>query len=254
MASLDRQIDELYQRPLGEFVSARNALAKTLDRDAAARVKRLEKPTVVPWAANQVYWRSRPVWDRLIAAGAALRRAQVAVLEGRNADLRKAAEDHRQAIAAAVREAEALAAASGAHPAADALMRTFEALSLATEPPAHPGRLTEPLQPAGFEALAGVTPIAAARPAHVKNRPVARHDTGVDGASRAAERRAAAEAAAATREAERLEREAQARIAAAERTLERARAAEASARERLDAARRDREQAERELEAARVRR
>jgi hypothetical protein len=254
MASLDGQIDELYRRPLSEFVSARNALAKTLDRDAAARVKRLEKPTVVPWAANQVYWRSRAVWDRLIAAGAALRRAQVAVLEGRKADLRKAAEAHRQAIAAAVREAEALAAASGAHPSPDALMRTFEALSLASEPPAHPGRLIEPLQPAGFEALAGVTPIAAARPGDVKNRPVARPDTRVEPSSRAAERRAAAEAAAAQREAERLEREAQARVAAAERALERARAAEASARERWDAARRERESAERELEAARARR
>jgi hypothetical protein len=41
-------------------------------------------------------------------------------------------------------------------------------LSLATEPPEAPGRLTAPLQPAGFEVLAGVrprdVPVAAAPP------------------------------------------------------------------------------------------
>src|SRR4030081_3035584 len=38
-------------------------------------------------------------------------------------------------------------------------MRTFEALSLASGSSEPPGRLTKPLQPAGFEALAGVTPL-----------------------------------------------------------------------------------------------
>jgi hypothetical protein len=36
----------------------------------------------------------------------------------------------------------------------------LEALSLAPELPAQPGRFTEQLQPAGFEALAGITPSA----------------------------------------------------------------------------------------------
>ena len=35
-------------------------------------------------------------------------------------------------------------------------MRTFETLSLAAEHSEAPGRLTRPLQPAGFEALGGI--------------------------------------------------------------------------------------------------
>lgn len=156
MAALDSQIDELYRAPLGEFVAARAALARTLSGDDARRVKALAKPTVVPWTVNQVYWRARPVYDRLIKSGEALRRAQVAALGGRKADVRAATDAHRQAVADAVQQAEKIAAAEGVHPASDALMRTFEAISLAPEGLENAGRLTKPLQPAGFEALAGV--------------------------------------------------------------------------------------------------
>jgi hypothetical protein len=155
-ASLDAKIDDLYQAPLGDFVSARGALAKSLAGADAARVKKLPKPTVVPWAVNQVYWRARAVYDRLLKSGKALREAQVAALGGRKADLRGADEAHRKAIADAVQEAEKIAAAGGSKPPADALMRTFEAVSVATEPVEPHGRLTKPLRPAGFEALAGV--------------------------------------------------------------------------------------------------
>jgi hypothetical protein len=56
-----------------------------------------------------------------------------------------------------VQEAERIAAADGAHPATDGLMRTFEAISLTPDLREAPGRWIKPLQPAGFEALAGVT-------------------------------------------------------------------------------------------------
>lgn len=156
MSSLDAKIDELYHAPFGEFVAARTALAKTLSGDDAKRVKALSKPTVVPWAVNQVYWRARAVYDRLIKSGEKLREAQVAALGGKKADIRAATDAHRKAIAEAVQQAEKIAATDGAHPAADALLRTFEAISLASEPLETPGRLTRPLRPAGFEALAGV--------------------------------------------------------------------------------------------------
>jgi hypothetical protein len=59
VSALDAKIDDLYKLPLSEFTSARNALAKTLGKDDGAKiVKALEKPTVVPWAVNQVYWRA----------------------------------------------------------------------------------------------------------------------------------------------------------------------------------------------------
>src|SRR5207244_9888348 len=128
MASLDSKIDDLYRAPLDEFVSARAALAKSLAGDDRTRVKALKKPTVVPWVVNQVYWRARPVFDRLLKSGADLRRAQVAALEGRKSDVRSASEAHRKTIADAVRHASDLAGAAGLHPSRDVLAQTFEAL------------------------------------------------------------------------------------------------------------------------------
>jgi hypothetical protein len=120
---------------------------------------------------NQVYWQARPVYDKAIKSGERLRTAQIASLEGRRgADLREAGDAHRRAVADAAKEAERLAAAAGASPAPDALMRTFETLSLASGSPEAPGRLTKPLQPAGFEALAGVTPKAVPAPLAFKAR------------------------------------------------------------------------------------
>jgi hypothetical protein len=160
MSSLEAKIDDLYARPLADFTPTRNALAKTLSGTDAARVKRLAKPSVVPWAVNQVYWHARPMYDRVMKAGERLRHAQIAALQGKPADVRSASDAHRAAIAAAVKEAERFASDAGSHPGADALTRTFESLSLAPTPPAESGRLTEPLQPSGFEALAGITPVA----------------------------------------------------------------------------------------------
>jgi hypothetical protein len=156
VSALDAKIDDLYKLPPAEFTGARNALAKALTKDDAKLVKALAKPTVVPWAVNQVYWRARSTYDRLIKIGEKLRIAQIAALEGRSADVRAASDAHRRAISEAVAEAERLAATAGVKPAADALARTFEALSLAATASHAPGRLTDSLQPAGFEALAGL--------------------------------------------------------------------------------------------------
>ena len=238
MSALDAKIDELYQLPLSEFTSARNALAKTLSKDDAKPVKALEKPTVVPWAVNQVYWRARSTYDRLMKSGEKLRAAQIAALEGKHADVRGAGEAHRRAIGEAVAEAERLSAAEGARPGADALARTFESLSLATTPPAQPGRLTEALQPAGFEALAGLGNLElktqnselktqTARSLHVAERRTEHVEPRTTAAQKAAERAAAA--AAAKEAAERKKHEAA--IKAAEADLERVQAAEQKARE-----------------------
>ena len=157
----DQRIDDLYRGPLGEFTAARNALVKTLRGADASRVRKLVKPSVVAWAVNQVYWHARKIYDQLIKSGERLRKAQIAALEGKRADVRDASDAHRRAIADAVKEAQRLASAAGSQPGPDALMRTFEALSLAPEPPEPPGRLAKELQPAGFEALTGVTPKSA---------------------------------------------------------------------------------------------
>jgi hypothetical protein len=248
-SKIESGIDELYQQPLEAFTSARNALAKTLSAADAAHVRKLVKPTVVPWAVNQLYWRERQVLDRLRKSGGRLRTAQIAALKGRAADLRAASEAHRKAIAEAASEASRIAASAGSHPAADELTRTLEALSLAPEWPETPGRLTRPLQPAGFEALSGI--------------PVANAATGPPRAAGTATRREdpkekeKQESDRQQKERLKEEREAARRAEAeagkAEAARDRAAAAEAQARAAWERAKRELDSAERALEKARSR-
>src|SRR5215216_4515208 len=93
--TLDAQIDRLYQLPLDEFTTARNALAK---ETGDAGIKRLQKPPAAAWAINQVYWRRRGDYDAFAAAAAALRQAHAAVLAGKRADLRSAGKAHEDAL------------------------------------------------------------------------------------------------------------------------------------------------------------
>ena len=239
----DEPIDDLYRGPLSEFTAARNALVKTVRGADASRIRKLAKPTVVAWAVNQVYWNARKLYDQLIKSGERVRKAQIAALEGKKADLREASDAHRRAIADAVKEAQRLAADAGSQPGADALMRTFEALSLASEPPEAPGRLTRKLQPAGFEALTGVTPkpversaaspkstdrrsSTAAAPPPVDLKALARQQKQADARKAAEEKRRAAEAkkrAAAVKKAEAAVERAKQQMLAAQESLKRTR-------------------------------
>jgi hypothetical protein len=79
-------IARLYGLDLEDFVSERDALAKRLraegDRDGAAMVKKLAKPTRAAWAVNRLV-RDRPEEiEALVAAGAALAGAQEQLLDG----------------------------------------------------------------------------------------------------------------------------------------------------------------------------
>jgi len=165
--SLDSRIDDLYKVPLNEFVAERTALAKSLTGEDARAVKALPKPTVVPWAVNQLYWRARDVYARMLKAGEKLRDAQLTALKGRTADVRGVTTAHRQAVAEAVKTASRIAADTDAHPDPEPLARMLEALSLQKTPAEPHGRLIKPLQPQGFEALAGV----AIKPAALVQRP-----------------------------------------------------------------------------------
>jgi hypothetical protein len=242
MPSVDAEIDELYKAPLQQFVQLRTALAKRLTGADAQRVKALPKPTVVPWAVNQLYWSARPLYERLTKSGARLRAAQIAGLEGRAADVRQATEAHRQALAEAVKQASSLASRAGAHPDADALTQTLEALSLTSNVEA-PGRLTKPLQPAGFEALAGVDVRPAPPSKSVSPVPPKGHTRSSEPTAEE-RRRARLEAAAERRQAE--------TIREAENALKKAQAAEARAREAWERTRDEVEKAERELAHART--
>jgi hypothetical protein len=159
--SLDDQIDRLYQLPLDEFTSARNALAKEVGKDGA-EVRLLPKPPLPAWSINQVYWTERPIYEALAAAASSLREAHGAVLAGKRADLRAAGQAHEEALDGVLKKALAVLADAG-HPASDAtkqaIASTLRALPGAED---RPGRLARTLQPGGFEMLAGL-PLAPSR-------------------------------------------------------------------------------------------
>jgi len=167
--SAPASIDELYQLPLSEFTPARNALATRLRKSGKAEeadeVRSLVKPSIPAWAVNQVYWKHRPVFDRLLTAGDRLRKAQSSTLAGKSGDVRGALDGVREALSELSRLA-ATELESASHNASAGAMRavtaTLEALSaygtIANAPPA--GRLVDEVDPPGFETLAALVPNA----------------------------------------------------------------------------------------------
>ena len=149
----EQDVDRLYQLPLDEFTAARNALAKDVKR---AGIKELEKPNIAAWAVNQLYWQHRGVYERLVKAAERLRGEHRKLLAGKSADIRDAEKEHRDAIREAVERVKQVLK-DGNHAASDqtlnAVQETLESLPSGDAP----GRLTRPLKPMGFEALAGVS-------------------------------------------------------------------------------------------------
>ena len=81
--TLDDRIDRLYAGPAEEFIARRDALVKELkavkDKDGAATVKALRKPTVAAWAVNQLAHNARRDVAKLLDIGDALREAPEAL-------------------------------------------------------------------------------------------------------------------------------------------------------------------------------
>ena len=96
----------LYGLPLEEFTPARDKAAKEIrkagDKETAARIAKLPKPTPAAWAANQVAREQPDLIEALLDAGAALRAAQDAAMSGggaaalREATLGRAPRDRRR--------------------------------------------------------------------------------------------------------------------------------------------------------------
>jgi hypothetical protein len=115
---LEAEIDRLYGLPLDEFVRERDELARRLnrdgDREAAARVKALRKPTVGAWALNQAVRRRRVETDALLNTGQRLRDAHEQLLSGGDpAVLRETMEEERSLTSALADCAEAIASETG---------------------------------------------------------------------------------------------------------------------------------------------
>jgi hypothetical protein len=153
MASLDRDIDRLYQLPLSDFTKSRTELAKRAGAHAAA-IRGLQKPNLAAWAVNQLYWHDRARYEALVSAAELLRKAQVASLTGKAADVAEAEAAHHKARKEAVARVRVLLKEAG-EPASAATM-TAVGETLGALPAGEPGRLTRPLKPMGFEGLAGL--------------------------------------------------------------------------------------------------
>jgi hypothetical protein len=161
----DAPIDRLYQLPPGEFVAARNALAK---ETGAADIKALQKPSLPAWAVNQLYWRSRDLYDEVTARAEDLKATHLATERGKRADLRGASRDHEQAVDAALKATLSLLAEDG-QPITDATRQAIATTLRGLPGEEPPGRLTRPLEPRGFDMLAaaaaGAGRVKAAAPA-----------------------------------------------------------------------------------------
>jgi len=153
--TLEAEIDRLYRLPLAEFTPARNALAKGAGGEAA-RIRALSKPPIAAWAVNQLCWRNGDVWNALVAAAENAQRAHRAVLAGKAGDVRAAGKVHDDAVEKALRATLALLKEAG-QPATDATKHAIGTTLRALPGDEPPGRLTHPLQPAGFGILRGVS-------------------------------------------------------------------------------------------------
>jgi DNA repair exonuclease SbcCD ATPase subunit len=160
-------VDALFQLALPEFTAARNALALRLKKgghaDQADAVKGLQKPPISAWTVNQLFWKHRGAFDQLLDAGQKFRTAQAAQLGGRSADLRGPLEARREALANLSKRAAQVLRDVGNSPSPDVMRRittTLEALSTygGLQGTPQPGRLSDDVDPPGFETLAALVP------------------------------------------------------------------------------------------------
>src|SRR4051794_41209164 len=86
---LDDDLERLYRRPPGEFIAARNELAKQVgQRDGKAeadKVRASPKPTPSAWAVNALFEHEGERMDDLLAAGERARAGQKEAGAGRGA-------------------------------------------------------------------------------------------------------------------------------------------------------------------------
>lgn len=218
----ERELDELYGLPLDEFTAARNELAKRLRsegrKEEADEVKGLSKPTVAVWLVNRLARERELDVRRLIKAGEALGEAQAS-----SGDFAEARREEHRVLGRLAQAAKEVAEREGVGTSAiERAMTTLRAAALSADGRQllERGRLTEELEPPGFEALAGA---AAAAP---RTKAPAKDD-------RAKRKKALEQARVRLREARADERELDAALRAAEREADKLRRKAEEAAERV---------------------
>ena len=270
MTDLRTAVDQLHAVPLEDFVAERKRLAKELrsggDRDAAAELAKLPKPSAPAWALNHVA-REEPaaVADWLGATGA-LRDASTHADRSSGDALRAAMAAHREATRQLLATVRERARPNGRPLTEPMLDRVRDLLQAATADEARAellraGRVVEgddePALPAP-DGKHATQPDRSSKRRSVKDRGAedgASEDrTAEDGAAadeqRAAKEREAREAAERA-ELERLVADVEARVAELRDAADERAAAVASAEERLEEAQRTLHRTESEVAAAR---
>ena len=165
-ADLDVEIGRLYRRPLDEFISARNDLAKQIRKlglpEDAERVRTLPKATPSAWAVNQLFEREPEKMERLLGTGRRALDAQREAVSGRGvSSLREHIEAGRTLTEELRRRAVEILAKSGravSRTLSDRIGTNLQALALspAAAEEASRGWISRDLDPPGFEVLAGL--------------------------------------------------------------------------------------------------
>ena len=165
--NLEDDVDALFKLPLAEFTGARNDLAARLKREGRANdsnfVKALAKPSISAWAVNQLHWNHREAFERLLSTSQRFRQSQTSHPAARMADLRGSLDARGEALSHLSDLATVLLREAGHNPTPDTIHRittTLEALSAHATPSdgPSPGRLTQDVDPPGFESLASLIP------------------------------------------------------------------------------------------------
>jgi hypothetical protein len=222
-ADFEGELDRLYQLPLSEFTAARDELVKRFraqgERERAEEIKTLRKPAAAVWLVNQLA-RERPLdVQRLLKAGESLTKSQAKAATGTSETFPEARRDEQRALEQLAKAARELAERAGiGSPVLARAIETLRAASLTAEGRQllKRGRLTQELEPPGFEVLTGLEALRQ-KPAPAKRKPPPRGDDQAEKRRtvkearervrqlRAEERELATAARAAAREADRAE-------------------------------------------------
>lgn len=198
MATYEDAVVALHQAPFADFVAERKRLAAALksagNRDGAAQLGKLPRPPVSAWAVNQLWWKERQGFERLIALAARVKAGE-----------REASKAHREQLAQLREQAAQLLREAG-NAAAEATLRrvTMTLSALAAQggfSPDPPGALSADRDPPGFEALGGGASVparatAVPAPAKEETATAAAREAEAEERRLEAERRRAEEAAA----------------------------------------------------------
>jgi hypothetical protein len=233
--------DRLFEVPLGEFVAAREQLARELRKEGkheqAAEVAALRKPTVPVWAVNQLARRRRREVDLLLDAGHRLRAAQAEPQPEKARDAfakaRDAEREAMQRLRAGAQEVLAEERGGASEAMVERVLATLRAAAVTEEGREllARGRLTGELETTGFELAASLVPKR-------KPTPAKRPEVGAARAELERARKREREVTRRLQAAERRAEEAEAKLGTARREAEEASNAVAAAEAALERARR----------------